>query len=373
TTLLTTGSGSSRPESKPITRDPDLYARVRAAMGEAEFNIYRVYNEINSGSPAWPEIALHSTNLVLDNCRADLTRLPLDHLPTLEKLIANLEQVRTNLDLIRNSWDPGPLDQNAKDLLGHIYRVPNRMVNYINDGRLETLEAVNHSAIEANQYFNRHLAQLYVVNRDSGETLPPSELNPMHQGERTIRAAKRSWKEDALPFYEYLDYENQDVEIAATPLRRVLLLGEIPKERGALTINHDVSLDRGVSRQVYRELVAESTIARFRPKPIRLRDPDSAPFEYVEAYDFLDATALLTKAGQSRLRSEFFDRIQPGGVGFWMGRDARATELVVQMALDHNIADVILGSKGADLPLRLPSAPQDSKTNYVFFRKLPYP
>ncbi|HKY62261.1 MAG TPA: hypothetical protein VJR29_02490 [bacterium] len=372
TVLLTTGSGSSRPESKPITRNPDLYARVRAAMGEAEFNIYRLYNEINSGWPAWPEVALNSTNLVLDNCRADLTRLPMDHLPTLEKLIANLEQVRTNLELIRNSWDPGPLDRNARDLLGHIYRVPNRMVNYINDGKLETLRAVNHSAIEANQFFNRQLAPFYIVNRDSGETLPPPALNQTREGKRIIRAAKRSWKEDALPFYEYLDSETQDVDIAPTPLRRVLLLGEIPKERGALALNHDVSLDHGVPRPVHRELISES-MSVGQSKPIRLRNPDSAPFEYVEAFDFLDAGALLTEAGQSRLRRDFFDRIQPGGIGFWMSRDAQATELVVQTALDHHIADVILGSRGADLPLRLPSAPQDSKTNYVFFRKLPYP
>ncbi|HKX12190.1 MAG TPA: hypothetical protein VJP40_03485 [bacterium] len=369
TILLSTGSPSA-PDAKPITRNPELYSRYRAAMGEAEYTVHLLFIDLNSGSPMWVETALGISRMLFENCRADLPRVPTDHAPIQETLVRNLEQIQASIELIRNSGPPTPMDASARDLIGHLYRVPNLIINYVDSGHPGSLRSAARNAVDANALLNRVLLPPHLVNRDSGETSP--EWAQAGSGGRVVLSSKRTWKQDALPIYDYISDTTSFLDIRPDVPRRVLLLGDVPKDRSILTMNHDISLGQ-ISRPAHRDLITQSFMLP-NPRPMRLLPlSDSKPFEYVEAYNLFDAKTLQTESGRAGLERDFFQKIQPGGMGLWMSRDGYATELAVRAALERNLADVQIGSYGADSPLHLPSRPEFSTINFVFFRKLPLP
>lgn len=192
-----------------------------------------------------------------------------------------------------------------------------------------------------------------------------------------VRASERPWTEDSLPFYDYVSDYVEDVppqvDIAPEISRRVLLLGEIPRERGNLALHHEVSVSE-TTRHIHRDLLTESLTNAINkaPNQIRLLSPrGNDTFDYVEAFDAFNASRLLSEPGADDLQRYFFDRIRPGGIGLWISRNSRATELAVHNALDRRLAGVIIGSYSGNSPLQIPSRPDYDTTNFVFFKKLP--
>lgn len=372
-----TAEPKSMPVPKHSRRGPDIHERFREGISDVMFDINRlVYSPpepAESSMPMWVETSIQVARFMAENCRADMSRVPVEHAPTLQLIAERLDQLHSYLELLRTSATPVPMDNKALELMGHIYRVPNPLVNYIDSGQLHNLQGAARSAQKANEFFISEYWPTYSVNADSGETLSDPALASSRA--RVIQPSNRKWSEDFLPFYDYVDAENPHIDIPPTLRRRVLLLGDVPRERSELASRHEVRVGQ-INRKTYGTLLAE--VAKFPEPDLGLVSPlDHRTFEYVEAFNAFDAPRLMSEAGKTELRNSFFAKIQPGGIGLWMSNDSRSTELVVQTAIEQQLADVIYGSYQGDSPLRLEPRSETSPgtdystTNYVFFRKLP--
>lgn len=373
TKLSSAGAENKSNEVIASRRDPEIHDRYLQAMHEATYLINRLVYFPPPGAPLWIETSLHVARFVAENCRADIPRVPTEHRATLELIAQRLDQLQANLELMRNSGNPlPPMDEKANVLMGHIYRVPNPLVNYIDNGTHGSLLAAARSALEANDYFVREYLPLHGVNGDSGETSP--ELIAYRGGRRAVKASNRAWSDDSIPFYDFPDPVETHLDIVSAVPRNILLLGEVPRERAELALTHEVKVSQ-IPRRTFASLLAEAN--RYQDSHIGLLNPsDKRTFEYVEAFNAFDAATLLGADGRAVLENSFFGRIQPGGIGLWISNDAKSMETLVQTALNRHLADVIIGSYQGGSPLKV--APQEgefpgtdfSTASYVFFKKL---
>jgi len=353
----------------PIRANPELFKAIRDQFSRLEFEMNYAYNE-QSGKGMWAEQGHRIALELLDHFQLMDRHLPnAGDRPILNGIRGELRWVRRMLDDLRQAEDlPPSTSPEVREFVGALYRVPNKAVNYINNGVARDLEGSLHNASDARLRLFRDVFRFHRVNSDA-ETQHLSELEPLRT-RLNVDPTNPSTRIQ-VPHYEYRDeFESPYLEIPGEG-RRVVLIGAVPQERVALSRRHAleiVAADAESYSRMAGEAVRHDRMDRVRVvwQDWKMRTRDA---EYLEGYDLASAPQLAGRSGERLMEDLVFDRLRPGGVALLVSRDAVALQRMVQIATSREWADVIAGSYSGHLPVEV-SRPDQESGNFVFLRKL---
>lgn len=354
----------------PIRANPQLFKALRDQFSRLEFEMYYAYNE-QSGEGMWAEQSHRIALELLDHFQLFDRHLPnAADRPILNGIRGELRWVRRMLSDLRQAEDV-PLSTNdaVREFVGALYRVPNKAINYINNGVAKDLEGSLINASSARLRLFRDVYRFHQVNADAEEHhfSEPGPLRTRLNVDPANPAARIQ-----VPHYHYRDeFDSPYLEIPGEG-RKVVLIGEVPRERVALSRRHDLEIVASDSESYARfagEAVRHDRLDRVRIiwRDWKLRSRDA---EYLEGYDLASAEQLAGGRGERLMEELVFNRMRPGGVALLVSRDAAALQRMVQIATSKESADVIFGSYRSHLPVEV-SRPDQESGNYVFLRKLP--
>lgn len=354
----------------PIRANPELFKALRDQFGRLEFEMNYAYSE-QSGEGMWTEQSHRIALELLDHFQLFDRHLPnAADRPILNGIRGELRWVRRMLSDLRQAEDvPLSTSDTVREFVGALYRVPNKAINYINNGVAKDLEGSLINASSARLRLFRDVYRFHQVNGDAEEyhLSEPGPLRTRLNLDPANPAARLQ-----VPHYEYRDeFESPYLEIPGEG-RKVVLIGMVPSERVALSRRHALEIVASDSESYARfagEAVRHDRLDRVR---IVWRDwkMHSRDAEYLEGYDLASARQLVGGAGERLMEELVFNRLRPGGVAFLVSRDATALQRMVQIATSKEWADVIAGSYRGHLPVEV-SRPDQESGNYVFLRKLP--
>ncbi len=353
----------------PIRANPALFRAIRDQFGRLEFEMNCAYNDQN-GEAMWAEQGHRIALELLDHFQLMDRHLPNSgDRPALNDIRGELRWVRRMLGDLRQVEDlPSSTSPEVREFIAAMYRVPNKAVNYINNGVAKDLEGSLRNASDARLRLFRDVFRFHRVNSDA-ETHHFSEPELRHP--RLHIDPRNPAARIQMPHYDYRDeYESPYLEIPGEG-RKVVLIGDIPRERVALSRRHALEIVASDSES-YGRMAAEAVLldrldrVRVIWRDWKLRTLDA---EYLEGYDLASAPQLAGHSGELLLKDLVFDRLRPGGVALLVSRDASALQRMVQIATSREWADVIAGAYNGHLPVEVSRADQESG-NFVFLRKL---
>ncbi|MCC6273569.1 MAG: hypothetical protein IT572_08895 [Deltaproteobacteria bacterium] len=358
-----------QPSRIPIHANPELFKAIRDQFSRLEFEMGYAYNE-QSGEGMWAEQGHRIALELLDHLQLMDRHLPhAADRSILNGIRGELRWVRRMLDDLRQAKDlPASTSPEVRKFIGALYRVPNKAVNYINNGVPRDLQGSLFNASDARLRLFRDVFRFRRVNADA-ETHHLSEPEPL-RSRLNVDSANPSLRLQ-VPHYEYRDeFESPYLEIPGEG-RKVVLIGEVPRERVALARRHALEIVASDSENYARfagEAVRHDRLDQVRViwRDWKMRTRDA---EYLEGYDLATARQLSGSAGERLMEDLVFDRLRPGGVALLVSRDAAALQRMVQIATSREWADVIMGSYHGYLPVEV-SRPDQESGNFVFLRKL---
>lgn len=353
----------------PIRANPELFKAIRDQFSRLEFEMNYAYNE-QSGKGMWAEQGHRIALELLDHFQLMDRHLPnAGDRPILNGIRGELRWVRRMLDDLRQAEDlPPSTSPEVREFVGALYRVPNKAVNYINNGVARDLEGSLHNASDARLRLFRDVFRFHRVNSDA-ETQHLSEPGPLRP--RLNVDPRSPATRIQVPHYEYRDeFETPFLEIPGEG-RKVVLIGDVPRERVALSRRHALEIVAS-DAESYGRMAGEAAridgLDRVRIiwRDWKMRTRDA---EYLEGYDLASAPQLAGLSGERLMEDMVFDRLRPGGVALLVSRDAAALQRMVQIATSREWADVIAGSYQGHLPVEV-ARPDQESGNFVFLRKL---
>jgi len=353
----------------PIRANPELFKALRDQFSRLEFEMYYAYNE-QSGEAMWAEQGHRIALELLDHFQLMDRHLPnAGDRPILNGIRGELRWVRRMLDDLRQAEDlPSSTRPEVREFVGALYRVPNKAINYINNGVARDLEGSLLNASDARLRLFRDVFRFHRVNSDA-ETRDLSEPGPLRP--RLNLDPRDPARRIQVPHYEYRDeFDSPFLEIPGEG-RKVVLIGEVPRERVALSRRHAleiVAADAESYSRMAGEAVRHDRLDRIRVvwRDWKMRTRDA---EYLEGYDLASAPQLVGRSGERLMEDLVFDRLRPGGVALLVSRDAVALQRMVQIATSREWADVMMGSYNGHLPIEV-ARPDQESGNFVFLRKL---
>lgn len=353
----------------PIRANPELFKAIRDQFSRLEFEMNYAYNE-QSGEAMWAEQGHRIALELLDHFQLMDRHLPhAGDRPILNGIRGELRWVRRMLDDLRQAEDlPSSTNPEIREFVGALYRVPNKAINYINNGVARDLEGSLLNASDARLRLFRDVFRFHRVNADA-ETDHLSEPGPLRP--RLNVDPRDPARRVQVPHYDYRDeFESPYLEIPGTG-RKVVLIGEVPRERVALSRRHTLEIVASDAESYTRmagEAVRHDRLDRvhvvWQDWKMRTRDA-----EYLEGYDLASAPQLTGLSGARLMEDLVFDRLRPGGIALLVSRDAVALQRMVQIATSREWADVIAGSYSGHLPVEV-ARPDQESGNFVFLRKL---